>query len=83
MAAKLANLGEGRPKNSANLQSSVSQADAAKMLNVSTRSVAAAAKVIHEGDDDLIHAVERDDIAVSRPRGGAFSAAISYTQADR
>ena len=35
------------------------------MLNVSARSVTAAAKVIHEGDDELVHAVERGDIAVS------------------
>ena len=43
----------------------MSQSDAAKMLNVSTRSVAAAAKVIHEGDDELVHAVERGDVAGS------------------
>lgn len=70
MAAKLANMPlGGATYRSANLQTdSVSQADAAKMLNVSTRSVAAAAKVIHEGDDELVHAVERGDFAVSRPR---------------
>ena len=70
VAAKLANMPlGGATYRSANLQTdSVSQADAAKMLNVSTRSVAAAAKVIHEGDDELVHAVERGDFAVSRPR---------------
>lgn len=56
VAAKLANMVVGgKAANSANLQNSVSQADAAKLLNVSTRSVAAAAKVIHAGSEDLIH----------------------------
>lgn len=35
------------------------------MLNVSTRSVAAAAKVLHERDEELVHAVERGEVAVS------------------
>lgn len=74
VAAKLANLPVGgsgnnqHGRNSANLQNSsqqVSQADAAKLLNVSTRTVAAAAKVIHEGDESLVKAVERGDVAVS------------------
>jgi hypothetical protein len=71
VAAKLANITVGQfSRNqhvpSANLQTPpVSQADAAKLLNVSTRSVAAAAKVIHEGDEALILAVERGDVAVS------------------
>lgn len=66
VAAKLANLSNGQKASSANLQSTaVSQADAAKLLNVSTRTVAAAAKVIHEGDESLVKAVERGDVAVS------------------
>lgn len=70
VAAKLANMPlGGATYRSANLQtdgaSQVSQADAAKLLNVSTRTVAAAAKVIHEGDDSLVKAVERGDVAVS------------------
>lgn len=75
VAAKLANMSIGdnkgahRPaEGSANLQTlsrQVSQADAAKLLNVSTRTVAAAAKVIHEGDESLVKAVERGDVAVS------------------
>lgn len=67
VAAKLANMAQGERTDiepSANLQK-VSQADAAKLLNVSTRSVAAAAKVIHDGDEDLVHAVERGEVAVS------------------
>jgi hypothetical protein len=65
VAAKLANMGQGERtdlEHSANLQK-VSRADAAKLLNVSTRSVAAADKVIHEGSEDLIHAVERGELA--------------------
>lgn len=67
VAAKLANLPAHRPANNpANLPASgVSQARAAEMLNVSERSVRAAAKVIHEGDSELVHAVERGDVAVS------------------
>ena len=49
---------------SANLPE-VSQARAAEMLNVSERSVRSAAKMLHEGSEDLIHAVERGDMAVS------------------
>lgn len=64
VAAKLANMPlGGATYRSANLQTGgapqVSQADAAKLLNVSTRTVAAAAKVIHEGDESLVKAVER------------------------
>lgn len=67
VAAKLANLPAHRPAaNPANLPTSpVSQAKAAEMLNVSERSVRAAAKVIHEGDESLVKAVERGDVAVS------------------
>lgn len=68
VAAKLANMVVGgKEANSANLPdcSQISQAKAAEMLNVSERSVRAAAKVMHDGDDDLIHAVERGEVAVS------------------
>lgn len=70
MAAKLANMkvgGDRVSEHSANLPngSQVSQADAAQMLNVSTRSVTAAAKVLHSGDDELVQAVERGEVAVS------------------
>jgi hypothetical protein len=67
VAAKLANIRHGGDRKSdqaANLPL-VSRASAAEMLNVSERSVLAAAKVIHEGDEALILAVERDDVAVS------------------
>ena len=49
---------------SANLPK-VSQAEAAALLNVSTRSVTAAKKVLDEGAPALVAAVERGDVAVS------------------
>lgn len=69
VAGKLANLKAGDNQHKAgpaNLpDQGVSQAKAAEMLNVSERSVRAAAKVIHCGDEELIHAVERGHVAVS------------------
>jgi phage N-6-adenine-methyltransferase len=62
VAANLANMPAHRP-NSANLQTS--QAEAADMLGVSTRSVAAAAKVRSEAIPELVAAVERGEVAVS------------------
>lgn len=67
VAAKIADMRQGERTDvqpSANLQK-VSQSDAAQKLNVSTRSVASAAKVIGSGDDKLIAAVENGDIPVS------------------
>lgn len=71
VAAKLANMtnsdagkigAAAQGKASANLQTSpVSQSDAAKLLNVSTRSVAAAAKVKDSAIPELAHAVECGD----------------------
>lgn len=73
VAAKIANMGEGRPKdNSANLPSFlppdpalVSTATAAKMLNVSERSVTAARKVQTSGVPELQRAVETGNVSVS------------------
>lgn len=57
---------EAQGKASANLQTPpVSQSDAAKLLSVSTRTVAAAAKVQDEAIPELAHAVERGDVSVS------------------
>jgi ParB-like chromosome segregation protein Spo0J len=65
VAERIANLPEGRrANNSANLQS-FSQAQAAELLNVSTRSVAAAHKVRTEAQPEVIHAVEAGTLAVS------------------
>jgi ParB family chromosome partitioning protein len=64
VAARLANMPPHRPSgNSANLQTS--QSDAAQMLNVSTRTVAAAAKVNDDGAPELIAAVDSGAVSVS------------------
>ncbi|MCB9993097.1 MAG: S-adenosylmethionine-binding protein [Hyphomicrobiaceae bacterium] len=81
IAARLENLGVGRPADyakggiagaaspgkDANLHhwSPVKRADAADMLHVSPRSVASARQVIDHGAPDLTAAVERGDIKVS------------------
>lgn len=67
MAAKLANMKRGQRTDiepSANLQN-VSQASAAEMLNVSTRTVASAQKVIDEAPQEVVQAVERGAMSVS------------------
>jgi N6-adenosine-specific RNA methylase IME4 len=66
VAAKLANMrrGERTDLPSANLQK-VDRASAAKMLNVSERSVASAHDVHEHGAPELTKAVEHGDIAVS------------------
>lgn len=64
VAAKLANLRVGGD-HSANLPNGVSQAKAAEMLNVSTRSVTAAARVIHQGAAELVTALESGDVSIS------------------
>ncbi len=69
VAAKLANLKNGGDRiseHSANLQTgAVSQSDAADMLNVSTRTVASAKKVIEEAPQEVVQAVERGSMSVS------------------
>ena len=67
VAAKLANMKQGQRTDiepSANLQN-VSQASAAEMLNVSTRTVASAQKVIDEAPQEVVQAVERGAMSVS------------------
>lgn len=64
VAAKLANLKEGRPSETAQIYA-VSQSDAADRLNVSRSSVQTAKAVIEKGEPELIEAVERGDIPVS------------------
>ena len=67
VAARLANIqiGENQhTRGSANLQTlvaPVSQSDAAKLLNVSTRSVASAAAIRNESTPELIIGAGRDD----------------------
>jgi hypothetical protein len=69
VAARLANMPEGRPwsskDNSANLPSYISQRRAAELVNVSTRSVTDARVVLDRGAPELIRAVELARIAVS------------------
>lgn len=78
IAQRVANMGRGRNwGNSANLQNKplseraapqpprVSVDDAAKMLNVSPRSVHTARKVHEHGTPELVQAVERGEISVS------------------
>lgn len=65
VAANIANLDEGRPKNNASIEA-VSQADAAEMLNVSRSGVQRAAKVKEYGVPELAESVEQGEISVSR-----------------
>src|SRR5277367_2627433 len=67
VAARMADMPQGARtdlKPSANLPR-VAQADAAKLLNVSTRSVTSAAAVRDHGEPELRHAVEQGKLAVS------------------
>lgn len=64
VAAKLANLTQGRPvDNPANLP--VKQADAASKLSISERALRHARRVQDHGEPDLVRAVERGHLAVS------------------
>lgn len=66
VAAKLATISHGgdrRSDQAANLP--VGQAQAAELLNVSERTVRAAAKVKNEGAASLVQAVERGAVSVS------------------
>lgn len=71
VAAKLANIEPGQFVGnqhvpSANLRTpAVSQADAAKLLNVSTRSVTSAKKVIEEAAPELVQAMDEGRASVS------------------
>lgn len=67
VAARLANMPHGGAEyRSANLpiDNKTSQSDAAEMLNVSTRSVTSAKKIINEGDESLIQAVEAGEVSI-------------------
>lgn len=64
VAAKLANLGEGRPSETTPI-GAVSQTDAALLLNVGHRSVQRAKEVRDHGAAELQRAVERGGVSVS------------------
>jgi ParB-like chromosome segregation protein Spo0J len=69
-AARLATLGHGGDRKSdqaANLPVET-QAEAAKLLNVSERSVRDGRKVLDHGQPELVQAVDRGEIAVSKAR---------------
>lgn len=63
--AKMDNGGDRRSDQTANLQSDISRARAANLLNVSERSVNTAKQVERSGASELIDAVERGDVSVS------------------
>lgn len=64
VAARLANLGEGRPSNTSAI-APVSQSDAASLLNVSVDSTKRAASVQRHATPELQRAVESGKVAVS------------------
>lgn len=64
VAAKLANMSEGRPDKTASIEA-VSQADAADLLNVSRSAVQRARVVYTNGDPTLVDVVDRGEVAVS------------------
>jgi len=64
VAAKIADLDEGRPDKTAQT-CAVSQDDAADMLSVSRRSVQSAKKVLDDGTLTLVSKVESGEVAVS------------------
>jgi hypothetical protein len=64
VAAKIANPPEGRPDKTPPI-GGVSQDAAAEMLNVGTRSVQRAKKVLDDGALVLVEKVERGEVAVS------------------
>jgi hypothetical protein len=65
VAARVANMGEGRPKRETGGIQPVSQSRAAELLNTSRDSVKAARKVLEKGAPELVRAVDQGRIAVS------------------
>jgi hypothetical protein len=65
VAAKLANMGEGRPSQETASIEAVSQSRAAEQLNVSRSNVQRATKVIAEAEPEITQAVEQGRLAVS------------------
>jgi predicted DNA-binding protein (UPF0251 family) len=66
IAAELANLPAHRPGKSANLPTSVSQPEVAKVMHVSERSVRTAKKVLDEAPAKIVKAVKSGKLAVSK-----------------
>lgn len=66
VAAKLANMKEGKPSNDTRQICLVSQKEAAEMLQISERSVRNAKAVREHGSPELIEMVEQGKVAVSK-----------------
>jgi N6-adenosine-specific RNA methylase IME4 len=64
VAARVAKLPKG-VRSDASIEASTTQTKAAEMLNVGRATVQRAREVLEKGTPDLVHAVERGDIAVS------------------
>lgn len=63
-AAKLANLGEGRPAKETASREAVSQAEAAKLMGVGRSTVQRAQQVIEKGVPELAEAVEQGEVHI-------------------
>lgn len=68
VAAKIANLSEGRPSETASIEA-VSQSDASKLMNVSRSAVQRAAKVQQQAAPELVEAVQAGLVSVSAASG--------------
>ena len=85
VAARVANIqhgGDRRSDQAADLPL-VSQAEAARLLKVSERTVRSAKKVLDHGTPELIEAVERGEMSVSRAADLAVAAAPRQAAPDR
>ncbi|QAY96684.1 hypothetical protein CWB41_13885 [Methylovirgula ligni] len=80
VAAKIANLTQGRPGSEKQANLPVKQRDAAQLLNISERSVRSAAVVRDKGTPELQHAVETGKIAVSEAAKAAKLGAEKQTE---
>lgn len=66
VAARLANMPEGRPGKTASIEAvSITQPEAAELLNVARASVQRAAHVLAHAEPEVIAAVDRGELAVS------------------
>ena len=63
VASRLANLNHGQKK--ADVEISTTQTEAAQLLNVSRESVVSARKVLDQGDQSLIEAVDSGKVSIS------------------
>ncbi len=64
VAARIANMGEGRPSKTASIEA-VSQERAAELLNVDRSSVQRARRVLEHGSQEVVAAVDRGVLSVS------------------